>query len=140
MRGLQLLTIVAVLVCLITGCVTAPHRTAPAPSNPDLGTVLERFYQQLEGGHWRYAHAMLSARYGALVSEDELRERYASFAFAEITVGQPHGMTVAVELTAPAHAGEAALAVRETLSLVWDGEDWKIDRITRRAIDDRSIR
>ncbi|MDQ6944022.1 MAG: hypothetical protein M3169_16110, partial [Candidatus Eremiobacteraeota bacterium] len=31
----------------------APHRHAPAPADPDLGTVMERFYQQVEGAHWR---------------------------------------------------------------------------------------
>jgi hypothetical protein len=113
----------------------AAHRGAPAPANPDLGTVMERFYQQVEGAHWPFAYAMLSPRYRAALGQDALVARYAAFADLDVSLRQS-GDRVVVATVGAKERGAPARARRfeETITLAWDGEDWKIDRIVRRDV------
>ncbi|MEA2721850.1 MAG: hypothetical protein QOJ39_3714 [Candidatus Eremiobacteraeota bacterium] len=109
------------------------HRRAPAPANPDLGTLTERFYQYVEGGHWQFAYAMLSARYRATLTQDELKRRYESFADADVALRQPPGTVVTARLDATDRTDHSRkLHADETLKLAWDGEQWTIDDIVRR--------
>ncbi len=142
---------VAALVCVVAaaGCAprrlrtevsagyasSAPHRLAPSPANPDLGTVMERFYQQIEGAHWPFAYAMLSRRYRASVSEDRFVARYSAFADLDVSLRQ-YGDRVVVATIGAKERGTPSHARRfeETTTLAWDGEDWAIDRIVRRAV------
>src|ERR1700682_3611523 len=36
-----------------------PRAVALAPADPDLASVMERFYQHVEGAHWAFAYGML---------------------------------------------------------------------------------
>ncbi len=105
----------------------------PAPKNPDLGTVMERFYQQLEGGHWGFAYAMLAPAYRARLSESQLTQRYSIYASFDVTLRQRSDTLVTARIEAvdrdarPQHA-------EETVRLNWDGADWKIAGIRRRAL------
>ena len=98
-----------------------------APTNPDLGDVLQRFYEDIEGRHWEIAYAMLSSRLRSTTSEAAFEARYAPFTNADVTVGQPNGLHVAVRLSDAARH----VATTEHVALAWDGEDWKIDRLDR---------
>ncbi|MEA2688855.1 MAG: hypothetical protein QOD51_1462 [Candidatus Eremiobacteraeota bacterium] len=145
-RRLSLGAVAAVL--LVAGCgpahhaaadgsaSTAPqaHRRAPAPANPDLGTVAERFYQYVEGSHWQFAYAMLSARYRATVTHDELMHRYENLADADVALRHTPGTVVTARLDAVDRNDRSRkLHVEETVKLAWDGEQWTIDDITRRT-------
>lgn len=114
---------------------SAPHRLAPAPANPDLGTVMERFYQQIEGAHWPFAYAMLSRRYRASITQDRFVARYSAFAELDVSLRQ-YGDRVVVATIGAKERGSSARARRfeETTTLAWDGEDWTIDRIVRRDV------
>ena len=113
----------------------APHRRAPAPANPDLGTVMERFYQQIEGAHWPFAYAMLSPRYRATIGQARFVARYDTFADLDVSLRQ-YGDRVVVATIGAKQRGAPARARRfeETTTLAWDGEDWRIDAIERRAL------
>ncbi len=131
--GCRLSTIALCLGVAFAGC-TSQHGTAssahhalPAPTNPDLGAVLERYYQQIEGRHWSIAYAMLSPRLRAELPEPSFEARYAAFTNADVTVGESNGTRIQVRLDdAARHAGAT-----ETVTLKWDGEDWTIDAIDR---------
>jgi hypothetical protein len=113
----------------------AARHHAPAPANPDLGTVMERFYQQVEGAHWSFAYAMLSPRYQAALAPDPFIARYASFADLDVSL-QQYGDRVVVATIGAKERGTPPRARRfaEKTTLAWDGEDWKIDRIERREL------
>ena len=113
----------------------AARHHAPAPANPDLGTVMERFYQQIEGAHWPFAYAMLSPRYRAALDQDHFVARYNGFADLDVSLRQYGDRVVLATIGAKERSDPArALRFEETAALVWDGEDWKIDRIVRRAV------
>jgi hypothetical protein len=119
----------------------APHRRAPAPANPDLGTVMERFYQQIEGAHWPFAYAMLSPRYRATLGQDRLVARYDTFADLDVSLRQ-YGDRVVVAAIGARQRGMPTRVRRfeETATLAWDGEDWTIDRIVRRDVSPAGTR
>ncbi len=109
----------------------APHRAGP-PANPDLASVMERFYQQIEGAHWPFAYAMLSPRYRASISQDAFVARYAGFADLDVSIRQSGDRVVVAALGAKERGTPArARRFEEKTTLTWDGEDWKIDRIAR---------
>ncbi|HEX3467465.1 MAG TPA: hypothetical protein VHT05_05235 [Candidatus Elarobacter sp.] len=106
----------------------------PAPKNPDLGAVMERYYQLIEGKHWQFAYAMLAPAYRAHVSEDALAQQYAGFSSADIDVRQQSDRVVIVRLDATERASGKPVAVQETVTLSWNGADWKIAAISRRSV------
>ena len=118
----------------------AARAHAPAPANPDLGTVMERFYQQVEGAHWPFAYAMLSARYRARMDQDGFVARYAPFSDMDVSLLQRGDRVViatirATERAGPARASPARVRrFQESVTLAWDGEDWRIDDIVRRDV------
>ena len=119
----------------------APHRHAPAPANPDLGTVMERFYQQVEGAHWRFAYAMLSPRYRAALDQDRFVARYDRYTDLDVSLRQYGDRVVVATLGAKERAGPPrAHRFEETTTLAWDGEDWTIERIVRREVSSASTR
>ena len=119
----------------------AAHRHAPAPANPDLGTVMERFYQQVEGAHWPFAYAMLSPRYRASIGQDRFVARYGTFADLDVSLRQS-GDRVVIATIGAKERGTPPRARRfeETTTLAWDGEDWKIDGIVRRDLSPAGTR
>jgi len=120
----------------IAGSTVAPaaHRHAPAPGNPDLGTVMERFYQQIEGAHWPFAYAMLSPRYRASLSQDRFVAMYERYTGLDVSLRQSGDRVVVASLGATERGARTAHRFEETTTLSWDGEDWKIERIARRDI------
>jgi len=135
MRGCRPVSILAVAAfasaaALTAGCAprpSAPAHARPAPKNPDLGDVLERFYEDIEGRHWDVAYAMLSPRLRAALPEPAFEARYAAFADADVNVGQPAGLRAVVRLDdARSHASAV-----ERVTLAWNGEDWTVDRLDR---------
>ena len=121
----------------ISGGTVAPaaQRHAPAPANPDLGTVMERFYQQIEGAHWPFAYAMLSPRYRATLDQDRFVAQYDRYSDLDVSLRQ-YGDRVVVAMLGAKERGSPPRAHRfeERTTLAWDGEDWKIDRIARREV------
>lgn len=115
--------------------VPAAQRHAPAPANPDLGTVMERFYQQVEGAHWPFAYAMLSPRYRATLDQRRFVALYDRYADLDVSLRQ-YGDRVVVATLVAKDRGKPPRAHRfeETTTLAWDGEDWKIDRMARREV------
>lgn len=108
---------------------------APAPADPDLGTVMERFYGDVEGGHWAIAYAMLSPRYRRTLSRDDFVAQYARFADVDASLRQSGTRSLVATLTT--HDRTDRTRVRrfvETWTLAWDGEDWKLDALRRREI------
>jgi hypothetical protein len=139
MRTARGLPFVLAAVVLTTGC-TPVHRyqtseqvrhPAPAPRDPDFTTLIERFYGQLEAGHWAPADAMVSDRYRDMLTIAALKERYRDFANADVNARQTGTRTVDVQLTAPAIGTRSAHSVHEIVTFSWNGEEWKIDRIDR---------
>ena len=147
-RSFSLTTLAVLLVA--AGCGPAHHAArdaatpaaqtqrrspAPAPSDPDLGTVTERFYQYVEGAHWPFAYAMLSQRYRATLSQNDLKRRYEDFANADVALRQTPGTVVTARLNGVDRNDRSRrLSVEEKIKLVWDGEQWTIDDITRRDV------
>jgi hypothetical protein len=107
---------------------------APAPSDPDLGTVMERFYQYVEGAHWPFAYAMLSPRYRATLTQVDLERRYENLADADVALRHSPGTVVTARLSGVDRNDRSRrVRIDETIKLVWDGEQWKIDDIARRT-------
>ena len=121
----------------ISGGTVAPaaQRHATAPANPDLGTVMERFYQQVEGAHWPFAYAMLSPRYRAALDQNGFVALYDRYTDLDVSLRQ-YGDRIVVAMVAAKERATPSRAhqFEETTTLAWDGEDWKIDRIARRDI------
>jgi hypothetical protein len=111
------------------------HSAMPAPADPDLGTVMERFYQQVEGGHWRFADAMLSPRLRTQFGPDGLHARYDRLAGLDVTLRQTNSRSVRASLVATDRDDPSrTLHLEETATLKWDGEQWTIDAIVRRPL------
>jgi len=138
MRVGRLLLAAAFAVVLSAGCASgsggssASASPQPAPTNPDLGAVLENFYQQIEDEHWSFAYAMLSARYRARLGQGAFVDRYRDIADLNVTVLQDTGRVVQVTLDGH-RAGDPAKHVGgvEWVRLAWDGQEWTIDDIRR---------
>ncbi|MGD0053689.1 MAG: hypothetical protein ABSD03_17930 [Vulcanimicrobiaceae bacterium] len=144
MRVGRLLLAAAFAVVLSAGCASgsggssASASPQPAPTNPDLGAVLENFYQQIEDEHWSFAYAMLSARYRARLSQGAFVDRYRDIADLNVTVLQDTGRVVQVTLDGH-RAGDPAkhVASVEWVRLAWDGQEWTIDDIRRARAQSR---
>jgi hypothetical protein len=95
---------------------------------------MERYYQQLEGGHWRFAYAMLAPAYRARLTETELAQQYGGYASFDVTLRQQSDAVVIARIDAVGRGDARALHVEETETLVWDGADWKIAGVRRRAV------
>ena len=148
MRAVRLFTMVAVAAILAAGgCGPSRHaasdgaasappavqRRAPAPADPDLGTVTERFYQYVQGGHWVFAYAMLSPRYRESVTQTDLMHRYEQFADADVALRHVPGTTVTARIDGTDRRDRSRrVRIDEALKFVWDGEQWRIDDIARR--------
>ncbi len=117
---------------LLGGCGPNAARSAPAPApaDPDLGTVMERFYGDVEGRHWAIAYAMLSPRLRRSLSRSDFEARYAGFTDADAALRQTGARTVTATLSA--HDGAHERRVEERWTLAWDGEDWQLDALSRR--------
>jgi hypothetical protein len=141
MRGCRLGFISALAIALIvpapfllaSGCAqpprdeaAAPAHALPAPKDPDLGSVMERFYQQVEGNHWRFAYAMLAPAYRARLSEADLVAHYGKYASLDVTLRQQSDTTVVAHLAGTDRSDGRPLRDEETVKLGWDGADWKI--------------
>ena len=124
-----------------SGVATQAQRHVPAPKNPDLTVVMERFYQQVTSSHWPFAYAMLSPRLRAALTQQQLVERYQGIVDPNVRARQLSDRTVVAWLdgTERAHPGRP-LHVRETVTLAWDGEQWTIDAIERRGVSAGSTR
>ncbi|HTD37625.1 MAG TPA: hypothetical protein VK669_08915 [Candidatus Limnocylindrales bacterium] len=116
----------------LLGTKIGAHAHRPPPSDPDLTVPIERYYQFVEEGRWPYAYAMLSPRYRALLSEAQFELRYARMSSADVHARQVSPSTVVTRID-PSDAERRAgmRSFDETVRMTWDGEDWKIDRITR---------
>jgi hypothetical protein len=122
---------------VIAGPTVAPsaQRHVPAPANPDLGTVMERFYQQVEGAHWPFAYAMLSPRYRAALDQNRFVALYDRYTDMDVKLRQFGDRTVVAMVAAKERAmPQHAHVFEETTTLAWDGEDWTIARIARRDV------
>jgi hypothetical protein len=128
---------------MLTGCsaatrtadVARAQASAPAPADPDLGTVMERFYGDVEGGHWAIAYAMLSPRYRRALGRDEFVAQYARFADIDASLRQSGARSLVATLTT--HDRADPNRVRrfvESWTLAWDGEGWVLDALRRREI------
>jgi hypothetical protein len=136
-RVLSLAAACAVLA--LAGCVSATTSSSsatpapkPAPTDPDLGSVLETYYQQVEDEHWRFAYAMLSSRYKAQLSQDAFTDRYRDIAGLNVTVRQLSDREADATLEGTdADDPGTHIAEVEHVRLAWDGQGWRIDAITR---------
>ena len=141
MRGCRLGFISALAVALIapapfllaSGCAqpprdeaAAPAHALPVPKDPDLGTVMERFYQDVEGQHWRFAYAMLAPAYRTRHAEDVLVSRYGRYASFDVTLRQRSDTVVVSEIEGTDRDGGRPLRDEEVVTLAWDGADWRI--------------
>jgi hypothetical protein len=128
---------------MIAGPTVAPagQRHVPAPVNPDLGTVMERFYQQVEGAHWPFAYAMLSPPYRAALDQNRFVALYDRYTDLDVKLRQAGDRTVVATVAAKDRAlPQQAHVFEETTTLAWDGEDWTIARIARRDITRTGMR
>jgi hypothetical protein len=139
MRVGILAVVAAFGVALSAGCASgsagssASASPQPAPTNPDLGAVLENFYQQIEDEHWSFAYAMLSARYRARVSQSAFVDRYRDIAGLNATIVQDTSSRVVQVTLAGTKVGDPSKHVDEVerVRLAWDGQEWTIDDIRR---------
>ncbi|MBV8643980.1 MAG: hypothetical protein JO225_08700 [Candidatus Eremiobacteraeota bacterium] len=144
MRPARLVSAVILLVVLCAACArghdgaaaTAASATRravrTAPADPDLGSVMERFYQQVEGGHWRFAYAMLSPHARTTITEDGLRARYAGLVSPDVMVRQVGPRLVVASIDAGRAGSAEHVHLEELVTLAWDGEGWTIDALTSR--------
>jgi len=119
-----------------TGPTAAAVTASPgrAPQDADLAAVMERFYQLVEGEHWQFADLMLTPDFHTTLGMDGVRERYKDLTDIDVTLEQTGSSTVVAHVNAkdrvnPAHR----LRFVETSRLFWDGQQWAIDTIARRA-------
>ncbi|MGD1067389.1 MAG: hypothetical protein ABR975_11280 [Vulcanimicrobiaceae bacterium] len=130
-----------VLALLLPACAGGSHAATatasprPAPTDPDLGSMMENYYQQIEGEHWAFAYAMLSPRYKKQLSQDAFIDCYRSIVAPDVRVQQRTDRTLDVEL----QGRDASVPTKhidevEHVRVVWDGQEWLIDDIQRSAI------
>jgi hypothetical protein len=132
---------VALAVVLNAGCAstpqrhTAPSSRAPAPADPDLGSVLERFYEGIEDRRWAFAYAMLSPRYERALSRRDFTALYDRYADVDVAIRQTTSRSAVANLTVKEGSGTAARHhVEETWTFAWDGERWMLDGLQRREL------
>ncbi len=112
-----------------------PQRHVAAPANPDLATVMERFYQQVEGRHWKFAYAMLSPRYRGTLRDSAFVERYVDLDNPDVRLQQKTDRVVIATLDGHDRTDRSRRRTfEETVTLAWDGEQWVIDDIRRRNL------
>jgi len=141
MRGCRLGFISALAVALLaqalllvaSGCAqpprdeaAAPAHALPVPKDPDLGSVMERFYQQVEGQHWQFAYAMLAPAYRARHGESDLVARYGRYASFAVTLRQRSDTVVVSDIDGIDRDRGSPQRDEELVTLAWDGADWKI--------------
>jgi hypothetical protein len=143
MRGDRFVSIaVALAVLLAAGCASTTQRhttssaaPAPAPSDPDLGAVLERFYEGIEDRRWAFAYAMLSPRYERALSRNDFTALYDRFADVQVVIRQTTERSAVATLRTKEHATAAASRrFEETWTFAWDGERWVLDGLRRREL------
>jgi hypothetical protein len=132
------------LVCLagglvaLAGCArSGPHAMAkvvsvPAPRNPDLTPVAERFYEQIVGGHLGIAYGMLSPAGRAKLDRSAFDARYANLDDAQIDARQAGDRAIIAVIAVPARGSRSARSLRERVAFTWSGDEWTIDTIDRR--------
>ena len=96
---------------------------------------MERFYQLIEGEHWRFADAMLTPRFRAALGAAGIRARYESLAGIDVTLQEMGPATVVAQLGGTMR-NDSARRVRyiETVRLSSAGGQWAIDAIARRDV------
>jgi hypothetical protein len=153
MRGERTLSLVLLCLCLGVGSTacsgtrqsaaasssppaSAPKAHAAVPTDPDLASVMERFYQQVEGQHWKFAYAMLSPRYQRTLSQSAFVDQYADLVNPDVRLQQKTNRVVVASLFARDRLDRARrYSLEETVTLAWDGEQWVIDGVRRRSLN-----
>ena len=96
---------------------------------------MERFYQLIEGEHWRFADAMLTPRFRAALGAAGIRARYENLAGIDVTLQQTGPSAVVAQLGATMRNGRARhVRYVETVRLSSTGGEWAIDAIARRDV------
>lgn len=125
MRVLRSVVTIVMLLCV--GCsspvIHARAGPQPEPREPDLGAVMERYYEAATSGHWLLVHGMLSQRLGARLDGDALRRRYGPFRDARVRIADAGPKTIRTILRTP------VLQTTETATLRWDSDRWEIDSL-----------
>jgi hypothetical protein len=103
--------------------------SAPAPRNPDLTAVTERFYGLLEGEHFNVAYGMLTPTLQHKLSREQFDARYRDLDAADVAARQATDRVVAAEISVPARNGHAAHSLRERITYRWSGDDWSVEAI-----------
>lgn len=120
-----------------TGCMTGQQRAAisaaahrPAPANPDLSGVMERYYQGVENERWTLAYGMLSDRAQREIGRAALEARYAPYTDFDINARQTSDRTVVATIAAVRRSDRTQhVTIVETATLAWAGDHWVIDRL-----------
>lgn len=120
-----------------TGCMTGQQRAAisaaahrPAPANPDLSGVMERYYQGVENERWTLVYGMLSDRYRRQLGRSALQERYAPYTDFDINARQTSNHTVVATIDAVRRDDRSQhVTIVETATLSWDGDHWVIEEL-----------
>jgi hypothetical protein len=144
MRGYALTSLLLVVALVAgSGCAqrsaavdatrAAPVRHTSPPPNPDFTPVIERYYQQVEGAHWRFAYAMLSTRYRGRMTQEQFEARYNGFPALSVAARQTSDRTVSAQLIGYDRPGRPH-HLEEKITMAWDGEAWTIDAIARREV------
>jgi len=142
MRGYRLTSLLLVVALIAgSGCTqrdaavdakhAAPARRASPPPNPDFTAVIERYYQQVESAHWRFAYAILSARYRRKITEAQLESLYSRFHELSVAARQTSDRTLTTALDGRDRMGRRVPPYEEKITMDWDGEEWTIDAIAR---------
>lgn len=122
----------------LSGCggrgTAARAQHVPAPADPDLGTVMERFYGDVEGRHWNIAYGMLAPDLRRSLSRDDFVAQYARFTDADATLRQRDARTVVAVLVTHDRADPRERRFEETWTLAWDGETWTLAALRRREL------
>jgi hypothetical protein len=96
---------------------------------------MERYYQQVEGQHWKFAYAMLSPRYRGTLSESAFADRYSDVLNPDVQLQQKTDSVVVATLGGRDRVDSGRRrAFEEKVTLAWDGEQWVIDDIRRRDV------
>ncbi|HTJ25063.1 MAG TPA: hypothetical protein VMA36_02765 [Candidatus Limnocylindria bacterium] len=132
-------TAAAAAVSLAAGCTSASRpmaasSAAPAPTNPDLGGVLERFYEGIEDRRWSFAYAMLSPRYARELSRSDFTALYDRYADTDVAIRQTSDRSAVATLTVQERNPGPRRRFEETWRFAWDGERWELDGLRRREL------
>ena len=113
---------------LLAGCtpvrpVSHVPANRPEPKNPDLGAVMERYYQGVTSERWAFVHAMLAPKLADRYDTDALKARYGRYRDADVQVQEAHGKTMRTTLRTP------TLQAAESATLTWAGDHWEIAQL-----------